>query len=59
MKVIENQSDKPKNVANKHGGAREQSKLIKLYADQWCIDNGYPITKRMMYRGRPIGKEEK
>ena len=30
----------------KHGGAQEESKLIKKYADQWCRDNGYPIKKR-------------
>ena len=28
------------------GGAREESKLIKKYADQWCTDNGYRITER-------------
>ena len=26
------------------GGAREESQLIKKYADQWCTDNGYRIT---------------
>tara|TARA_R100001594_G_scaffold133493_1_gene174232 strand:+ start:206 stop:367 length:162 start_codon:yes stop_codon:yes gene_type:complete len=34
------------------GGARKQSELIKKYADQWCVDNGYPITERIRYRGR-------
>ena len=35
----------------KHGGAQEESKLIKKYADQWCKDNGYPIQKRYyLYR---------
>ena len=28
------------------GGAREESKLIEKYADQWCEDNDYPIQKR-------------
>ena len=28
------------------GGAREESKLIAKYADQWCKDNGYPVQKR-------------
>ena len=28
------------------GGFREESRLIKKYADQWCRDNGYPIQKR-------------
>ena len=28
------------------GGAREESKLIEKYADQWCKDNGYPIQKQ-------------
>jgi hypothetical protein len=31
---------------NKHGGAQEESRLIKKYADQWCRDNGYPIQNR-------------
>jgi len=31
---------------NKHGGAQEESRLIKHYADQWCRDNGYPIQLR-------------
>ena len=34
------------NVKSKHGGAQEESKLIKRYADQWCKDNGYPLQKR-------------
>ena len=35
----------------KHGGAQEESKLIKKYAEQWCKDNGYPIQKRYyLYR---------
>ena len=34
----------------KHGGAQEESRRIKKYADQWCRDNGYPITKRRRTR---------
>ena len=34
----------------KHGGAQEESKLIKKYANQWCRDNGYPIKKRRRTR---------
>ena len=34
----------------RHGGAQEESKLIKKYADQWCRDNGYPIKKRRRTR---------
>tara|TARA_R110002012_G_scaffold93652_2_gene227290 strand:- start:866 stop:1069 length:204 start_codon:yes stop_codon:yes gene_type:complete len=30
----------------KHGGAQEESMLIKYYADQWCRDNGYPLQER-------------
>ena len=57
MKVTKNQSDKPMNEKNKGpgnpnwGGAQEESKMVKKYADQWCIDNGYPIQKRyFVYR---------
>jgi hypothetical protein len=34
--------------SKKHGGAQEESRLIKKYADKWCKDNGYliPTTKR-------------
>jgi len=32
------------------GGAQEESRLIKKYADQWCRDNGYPIRKRKRTR---------
>jgi len=32
------------------GGAREESKLIEKYANQWCKDNGYPI--RGKYRSK-------
>ena len=28
------------------GGAQQESKLIKYYADQWCRNNGYPLQKR-------------
>jgi hypothetical protein len=38
------------------GGAREESKLIKKYADQWCRDHGYPIKKRVIQRGRKYGQ---
>ena len=34
------------------GGAREESQLIKKYADQWCTDNGYRITERVVRRGK-------
>ena len=51
MKVTKNQLDKPMNEKNKHGGAREESLLVKKYADQWCKYNGYPIQKRyFVYR---------
>ena len=34
------------------GGAREESKLIEKYADQWCKDNGYPLQRRKyVYHG--------
>ena len=46
MKAIKNHSGRLKSVKSKHGGFREESKLIKKYADQWCRDNGYPIQKR-------------
>jgi len=39
------------------GGAREESKLIEKYADQWCKDNGYPVQKRKyVYRGKWVLK---
>tara|TARA_R110000751_G_scaffold92491_4_gene181028 strand:- start:995 stop:1174 length:180 start_codon:yes stop_codon:yes gene_type:complete len=41
---------------NSWGGVREESKVIKYFADKWCKDNGYPIqTRRYVYRtlGRP------
>jgi hypothetical protein len=38
------------------GGAREESQLIKKYADQWCTDNGYRITERVIQRGRKYGR---
>ena len=28
------------------GGVREESKVIKYFADKWCRDNGYPIQPR-------------
>ena len=65
MKATKNQSDRPPNEKtdmiqpkNKRGpgnpdwgGAREESQLVKKYADQWCKDNGYPIQERyFVYR---------
>ena len=40
----------------RHGGAQEESMLIKKYADQWCRDNGYRITARVVQRGRKYGR---
>ena len=55
MKVIKNQLDKPTNEKNKHGGAQEESRQIKKYADQWCKDNGYKVQKRYyLYRRKAI-----
>ena len=35
------------------GGAREESKLIEKYANEWCKENGYPIQRRKyVYRGK-------
>ena len=52
MTVTKNQSDKRKKEKNNWGGAREESKLIEKYADQWCRDNGYPLIKRKyVYKG--------
>ena len=51
-KAIKSPLDKRMNEKNKGpgnpnwGGFREESRLIKKYADQWCRDNGYPIQKR-------------
>ena len=33
-------------IKKKHGGAQQESMLIKYYADQWCRDNGYPLQQR-------------
>ena len=33
-------------VKKKHGGAQQESMLIKYYADQWGRDNGYPLQQR-------------
>ena len=41
-----------KPIKKKHGGAQEQSMLIKKYADQWCRDNGYPIKERIIHFGK-------
>ena len=39
------------------GGAREESKLIEKYADQWCTDHGYPVQRRKyVYRGKWVKK---
>jgi|TARA_R110000744_G_scaffold295185_1_gene405273 hypothetical protein len=41
---------------NSWGGVREESKVIKYFADKWCKDNGYPIkTRKYVYQtlGRP------
>ena len=57
MKATKNQSDKPmkenKGPGNPNwGGAREESKLIEKYADQWCKENGYPLLQRKyVYKG--------
>ena len=45
MKVTKNQLDRPKSEKNKYGGAQEESRFIKQYADQWCRDNDYPVQK--------------
>ena len=35
------------------GGARQESKLIEKYADEWCKENGYPLIKRKyVYKGK-------
>jgi hypothetical protein len=34
----------------KHGGAQEECKVIQKRADDWCRENGYPITKRKRTR---------
>ena len=46
MKATKNQLDKPMKGKNKRGGAQQESRLIKKYADQWCKDNGYPVRER-------------
>ena len=60
MKATKNQSDKPmkenKGPGNPNwGGAREESKLIEKYADEWCKENGYSIQKRR-YVSRKYGR---
>ena len=35
-----------KEKKNKHGGAQEESKVIKQIQDQWGRDNGYSVIKR-------------
>tara|TARA_R100001244_G_scaffold42497_1_gene38344 strand:+ start:610 stop:777 length:168 start_codon:yes stop_codon:yes gene_type:complete len=41
---------------NSWGGVREESKVIKYFADKWCRENGYPIKARVIKRGRPYGQ---
>ena len=41
---------------NSWGGVREESKVIEAIHDQWCRDNGYRITKRVVQRGRKYGR---
>ncbi len=44
----------------KWGGRREESMLIKKFADQWCRDNGYPIkTRKIEYNGGRKKKDVK
>jgi hypothetical protein len=44
----------------RHGGAQEESQLIKKFADQWCKDNGYKVQKRyFVYRPKDKEKNEK
>ena len=43
-------------IKKKHGGAQEESKSIKYYADKWCKDNGYPTTWSEIKGGRPRKK---
>ena len=39
-----------KEKKKKHGGAQEECKVIQKRADDWCRENGYPITKRKITR---------
>ena len=41
---------------NNWGGVREESKVIEAIQDQWCRDNGYPITARVVKRGPKPGR---
>ena len=43
---------------NSWGGVRQESKVIKYFADKWCKDNGYPI-KRRKYVYQTIGRPRK
>ena len=53
MKVTKSRLDKPTKEKNKHGGAQEECQMIKKRADQWCMDNGYPLQEReYVYRGK-------
>ena len=38
------------------GGVRTESKVIEAIHDQWCRDNGYRITARVVQRGRKYGQ---
>ena len=40
---------------NNWGGVREESKVIKYFADKWCRENGYPIKARVVKRGLKCG----
>ena len=37
---------------NSWGGVRDESKVIEAIHDQWCRDNGYRITARVIHRGK-------
>jgi len=46
-----------KNKKFEWGGRREESMLIKKYADEWCKDNGYPIkTRKIEYTSKRKNK---
>ena len=34
------------------GGYQLECKIIQKYADQWCIDNGYPIQRSKYWERR-------
>ena len=43
-------------MKNNGGGARKESEVIKEIHDQWCRDNGYRITARVVQRRRKYGQ---